>query len=75
VANIEAKIDKILAGMQEIKVELAKADLHREQHRKEIDLQATDIKSLKDNQSKAFGVFSVFSVLFTAFCTWIAKHF
>jgi len=73
---MEAKDTKeILAGIQEIKLELAKFSVHQEQHRKEIDYLNKKIYIQEKNQNRFFGAISIIGVGLSAFFTWLFKHF
>lgn len=70
----EQKIDKVLEGQNDLKIEMAKFLVHQENH-------ANDIKDLKDYKvkdevlkSKAIGGLSILSVIGSAITGWLFKH-
>jgi len=71
----EQKIDKILDGLNDLKVEYARSLVHQENHAKDIkelqDYKETD----KELKNKAIGGFSILTILGSAVTSWIFKHF
>jgi len=68
------KIEAILRGVQDIKIELAKHIVHQEQQRKELDALNKKVEALEGNQNKAIGVLSIGGLSATAFFAWLFKH-
>ena len=71
----KATLDKILEGVQDIKVEQGRTNVHLEQHRKEIDGLSIISENLKSSQNKAIGFLTFGGIFGTAFFTWLFKHF
>lgn len=71
----DEKIDSILKGVQDMKVELAKHLVHQEQHRKEIDNHAKEIEDLKTTKNKAVGIVTLVGIGVSAAISWVFKHF
>lgn len=68
------KLDRIYVGIQEIKIELAKAIVKQEQQRIEIDSMAKTISDHEKNQNKVIGFISLIGLALTAFFSWLFKH-
>lgn len=69
------KIQAILDGVQDIKLEIARIGVKQDQHRKEIDKLNKEVEDLKGNQNKAIGFLTLIGICATAIFTWIFKHF
>ena len=77
-SSIEQKIEKIFEMVHDQNVTLAKFLAQHEQHRKEIDLHAADLKILNDYKNQNIGKTTVLSVVFAAIGSAIVaaiKHF
>jgi hypothetical protein len=71
----EQKIDKLLEGQGELKIEMARFIVHQENHAKDIkELQDYKEKD-KELKNKAIGGFSILTILGSAVTSWIFKHF
>ena len=73
--STEAKIDKILDNVSEMKVELAKSLVHQEAHGVRLSKHEQEIKDLIAIKNKGIGISLAIGTGLGAFFSWIFKHF
>lgn len=70
----QQKLDKILEGITDIKVNIAKQQVYQDQLRKEMDAANKHIDNYKADRNKMIGWLSVAGLACTAFFSWVFKN-
>ncbi len=69
----DEKVDKIYKSMNEIKIFMAKSELHTENHAKDIGVLKQKAEGLEADKNKAYGFLAVAGLLWTGFLHWLFK--
>ncbi len=70
----EDRIREIHKGVQDIRENMAKAIVHQEQHRKELDGHSDRLDNLDARKNKADGIIATIGIFFGALAAWIVQH-